>query len=146
MVQSIVTAHIRRMGKVIVSVCLSVHTRGWGYLPWLGPTYLGPGGTYLGRGGGYPPWPGQHRENLLYTWRAVCLLRSRRRTVLFHLIFKVYAQTFGLSHLYLHRRVFLSTISFREIKEKSVMVNIFNFYLMIYPGNNVTIKNSVICW
>ena len=77
-----ITARIRRMGKVIVSLCLSVHTRGYlpwpngvstlarsrqgvptlagGYLPWLGPD----GGVPI-LAGGYPkvatPHPGQVR-------------------------------------------------------------------------------------
>ena len=48
----IITARIRRMGKVMFSVCLSVHIWGWG------GTYSGlgggGGGTYLARwwGGG----------------------------------------------------------------------------------------------
>ena len=71
---NIFTARIRRMRKVIVSLCLSIHTRGaypgWGgYLLWPGPdggicpgwggggTYLGQvqmgGGTYTGQGGIY---------------------------------------------------------------------------------------------
>ena len=49
----IFTARIQRMGKVIVSLCLSVHNPG--------STYLG-GGTYPSQvqmgGGGYLPWPG----------------------------------------------------------------------------------------
>ena len=65
----IFTAHIRRMGKVTVSLCLSVHTRGtylgWGYLSWVSDTYLGRGG-YLPwlegvptLAGGYLPWMGR---------------------------------------------------------------------------------------
>ena len=55
----IVAAHVRRMGKVIVLVCLSLHTLGGTYLG-QGSTHLGPGGvptlaggTYLGQGGSY---------------------------------------------------------------------------------------------
>ena len=55
------------MGKVIVLVCLSVHTpEGGGYLPWPGvPTLAGvvptlAGGTYLGWGGTYLGWGGTY--------------------------------------------------------------------------------------
>ena len=86
---SVFNTRIRKMGKVIISVCLSVHTPGvstlpvgylpWpggiptltgggGYLPWTGGTYLGWGGVpTLARGEGYPPW--QHRKYLLHGGR-----------------------------------------------------------------------------
>ena len=76
------------MGKVIVSVCLSVHTPGvptlargvptlargvptltGRYLPWLGvPSLTRVYLPWLGVptfDGGYLPWPGQHREYML---------------------------------------------------------------------------------
>ena len=55
-VHGIITACIRRMGKVIVSLCLSVHTR-VGVPTLAGGTYLGWGG-YLPWWGGYLSWPG----------------------------------------------------------------------------------------
>ena len=61
----LVTACIRRMGKVMFSFCLSVHTsRGGGYLP-SGqggvPTFLGLDGGYLPPGWGVPTFPGPDR-------------------------------------------------------------------------------------
>ena len=68
----IITARIRRMGKVIVSVCLSVHTRRVEGVP--RPRWVPPGqGRYpsplarLGRGGGvpqgrYPPAPARSKQ------------------------------------------------------------------------------------
>ena len=55
-----------------------------GYLPWQGGVPTLAGGTYLGRGvptlaGGYLP-----SQHVLAKQRAVSLLRSRRRTFLFH--------------------------------------------------------------
>ena len=63
LVSRFITARIRRMGKVIVSVCLSVHIPGGTYFDQGVPTYLGRGVPTLARG--YPSWLGQHREYLL---------------------------------------------------------------------------------
>ena len=51
----LITTRIRRMGNVIFSVCLSVHTWGGGGLPWLGQDGGGAGYPYqVQMGGGYP--------------------------------------------------------------------------------------------
>ena len=76
-VDSIVTARIRRMGKVMFSVC--PHLGGGVY-----PARSSRGGvprlgTPPGRTGGYPV---RTTKGVLTTRRAVCLLRSRRRTFL----------------------------------------------------------------
>ena len=135
-INCVITARIRRMGKVIFSVCLSVHTWGGGY-----PIQLtggdrvpcpadggggiphpadgggvphpadGGGGYPLPRSGwgggvphpvdrgeplprqgstpprGTPPPPTRPAQRVLTTRRAVCLLRSRRRTFLLNSIF-----------------------------------------------------------
>ena len=60
----LITARIGRMGEVIVSLCLSVHTLGGGggYLPWPGPDrgslpWPGPNKWVPTLTGGYLPWP-----------------------------------------------------------------------------------------
>ena len=70
LIHVLITARIQRMGKVIVSVCLSVHT------PRVPIPTLAGGGTYLGwrvptlaRGvptsaGRYLPWPGEGGTHL----------------------------------------------------------------------------------
>ena len=63
---------------------------GWGVGVPRSGTPPPPRGGYPGpvpppRGGGYP---GRTTEGVLTTWRAVCLLRSRRRTFLYILCFK----------------------------------------------------------
>ena len=81
----VITARIRRMGKVIFSQA-SVRSHlagGRGYpIHWRGGYLLprsGQGGTHPADGGGWgTPFP---------TRRAVCLLRSRRRTFLFYKVF-----------------------------------------------------------
>ena len=50
---------------------------GWGYTRWGTPPPHGDGVTP-------PPPPVRTTEGVLATWRAVCLLRSRRRTALFN--------------------------------------------------------------
>ena len=58
------------MCKVIVSLCLSVHTPE-GYLPWMGGTYLG-----WWMGGGYLPWTWV--PTLARGWGYLSLLEDRR--------------------------------------------------------------------
>ena len=101
-----ITAHIRRMGEGNSFSLLVCPQGGGGYLPWPGPRYLPPKarsgwgegvpqGTFppVGSGWGegyskvptpqprYLPPPPPHQG--LAIRRAVCLLRSRRRTFLF---------------------------------------------------------------
>ena len=67
-----------------------------GYPPWGGYlTGYPPGGTWPGTPGGVPDrvpppggYPGRTTEGVLTTRRAVCLLRSRRRTFLFLYCFR----------------------------------------------------------
>ena len=63
-----------------------VPTLAGGYLDWLGVPTFARGGYLLWMGGGVHTLA-RTAQGVLAMWRAVCLLRSRRRTVLFDDVF-----------------------------------------------------------